>query len=196
MLPHFLDSIAGYPVVYDTIQKLAGVGEIHRRLRGHFARLGANSVIDIGGGTGTLRKLMPPGSRYVCLDIDLLKLSGFVAKHPGGNAVLCDASRAPIKSASMDMALLVNVAHHLSLELLNEVFREGWRILTDKGTFLLVDPLWVPHRWAVRVLWKLDRGSCPRSAETLQKALSAHYNIAHTERFHVFHEYGLFVGVK
>jgi len=56
----FLHQIAGQGMVYDLIQSLAGVGEIHRRLATPLQGLDGHAVVvDLAGGTGTLRKLFP-----------------------------------------------------------------------------------------------------------------------------------------
>jgi hypothetical protein len=47
-----------------------------------------------------------------------------------------------------------------------------------------------------RILWRLDRGSYPRTAETLRRVFSQHVKIAHWERFAIHHEYVFGVGVR
>jgi hypothetical protein len=53
--------------VYDSIQFLAGASITRSRLR-HYLEDCHGRVLDIGGGTGSLNALLPPGCRYTCLE--------------------------------------------------------------------------------------------------------------------------------
>jgi len=153
-------------------------------------------VVDLAGGTGTLRRLFPEDAIYCCLDNEMAKLAGFRRKYPRGAAVLGDVTQAPVRSEGVDMVTGINMAHHLSDELVSRFLAEAQRMLKPGGRFVLVDPLWAPERWAGRLLWKLDRGSHPRTAESLATAVSRYFRIAHEERFAVYHEYALFIASK
>jgi hypothetical protein len=51
-------------------------------------------------------------------------------------------------------------------------------------------------RWAGRVLWRLDRGSYPRSAEELQEKLERKFKVIHWEKYSIYHEYVFGIGVR
>lgn len=183
------------PWVYDQVQLLAGVRYVHHRLATQIAPLSAGSLaLDFGGGTGILRSLVPFTCTYVCLDIDMLKLRGFLSKYPDGIALFADASQAPIKSDTVDIVLCTSVAHHIPDGVLTRLISESARILKDTGRFIFLDPLWEPTRWAGRLLWRYDRGSYPRTAEHLHSIISCYYEIIQWERFAVYHEYILCMG--
>jgi ubiquinone/menaquinone biosynthesis C-methylase UbiE len=189
--------IVSLPWVYDLVQLLVGVRQVHRRLVIQFAALfSASSVLDLGGGTGLLRKFWRPDCAYLCLDNDSLKLQGFRTKYPTGLALLSDATQVSLKSESVDVVLCVFVAHHIPDALLAQLIDESARVLKDKGRLVLVDALWAPARQVGRLLWKYDRGSHPRTAKALQSAITRQYSITHWERFAVYHEYLLCVATK
>lgn len=197
MVKSILHKIIANPWAYEQVRRLVGARHINRRLAHRIAALPSLSlVLDLGGGTGVLQSLCPPTSKYVCLDTDLLKLRGFLSAYPDGCAVLSDASRAPLKSQSADLVLCSLVSHHLSDDVLARFLEESWRLLRSNATFIFVDAVWEPARWAGRMLWKLDRGAYPRTAEALRVVFSKYYSIVEWERFVIYHEYVLCVAAK
>jgi ubiquinone/menaquinone biosynthesis C-methylase UbiE len=195
MLTRIVHRIVARPQVYDLVQFLAGASAMRRRMAAQIAALGPiQRVVDVGGGTGAGREAVPPGCSYICLDIDPLKIQGFVEKNPGHLAIVADATRMPLSDASLDAVIFMFVAHHLSEELLGDFLREAARVLKPAGSLIFADPLWEPRRWASRLLWRYDRGSCPRTAAKLRQIVSGSFEIAHWEEFAVWHAYVLAVG--
>jgi len=117
-----LHKIAAHPWVYDQIQVLAGREQVLNRILRSTEELRPEIVVDVGGGTGTWRRLWPAACRYVCLDIEMPKLKGFRSKVPSGLAVLSDATRMCIASESADVVTCVAVAHHLTDAMLDQIF--------------------------------------------------------------------------
>lgn len=194
MLTRILHSIVARPRVYDLVQFLAGASVIRRRMAARVTGLGKISLlVDVGGGTGAGREVVPPGVPYLCLDIDPVKICGFAAKNPGAWAAVADATRMPLPDASADAVILMFVAHHLGDEMLDAFLREAARVMRPGGALVFADPLWAPRRWPGRLLWRYDRGSHPRTAARLREALSRHFDVAHWDEFAVWHAYVLAV---
>lgn len=195
MITRVLHRIVARPQVYDAVQWLVGASAMRRRMSVQIARLAPlRVVIDVGGGTGAGKEALSADCTYVCLDIDPLKIQGFVQKNPGERGVVADATRMPLPDASVDAIILMFVAHHLADDLLDAFMREAVRVLRPDGHLVFADPLWEPGRWAGRVLWKYDRGSFPRTSAALRGALAKHFEITHWEEFAVWHAYVLAVG--
>src|SRR5689334_19170618 len=127
MLTDVLHRIVARPWVYDLAQTVAGAKTVRRRLAARVEPLrGAAVVLDIGGGTGSIGELWDSRrTRYVCLDIDPMKLAGFVARNPTGLALQADATRIPIAGAAVDVVLCTNVTHHLTDPLLERMIAES-----------------------------------------------------------------------
>src|SRR5438477_915767 len=105
MLTELLHKFAAHPFVYDWIQTLAGNGKVLERLSQGLVPLNPRVVVDIGGGTGSVRDLLAADCRYVCLDVEMPKLEGFRTKVAGGLAILGDATSMPIRDASADVVI-------------------------------------------------------------------------------------------
>jgi len=188
--------IAAHPWVYDHIQSLAGQKQSLQRISKQTVGLRPGTVVDVGGGTGIWRGLWAPNCRYVCLDIEMPKLRGFRSKVPDGFAVLSDATRMPITDASVDVVMCIAVVHHLTDTMLDQVFGEALRVLKQGGHLILLDPVLNRQRLAGRILWRLDRGSYPRTDGYLREKLESRFKIVHWEKFAVYHEYVFGIGVR
>ena len=188
--------LAAHPWVYDRIQVLVGHDRVLERLSREIAALRPNVVVDIGGGTGTVRNLLPDDCRYICLDLEMPKLLGFRSKVSKGFAVLGDATSMPIVGGCADLVICKSVTHHLTDTQLEDALNESRRVLRPGGHVILFDAVLNKRRFAGRVLWRLDRGSYPRLEGDLHKKLQDKFKIIRWEKFAIHHEYVLGVGIR
>jgi len=70
------------------------------------------------------------------------------------------------------------------------------RPLQPGGRVILVDPVLDDERVAGRMLWKLDRGSFPRTASNLRRIMEQRFAFEHWDEFAVWHGYVLGIGRK
>ena len=197
MILKALHTVASYGPVYDMIQAVCGVKLIDRRLRRLLeAYPDYRSVLDIGGGTGRVRSQLSSGCKYYCLDNEAPKLRQLQRTTQGAHAILGDATKAPIATASMELVLCVAVSHHLSDSEFQQVLLEITRILKPGGRLMFHDPLWSRSWLPGRLLWSLDRGSNPRNKEALLSILTKHVQIIHQEEFRMGHDYLLLLASK
>jgi len=196
MLLGLLHRIASHPWVYDRIQTLAGNNLVIELFSRRLAPLNPKIVVDIGGGTGALRNLVGVDCRYICLDLEMPKLIGFRSKSIGALAVLGDATSIPIIDGIADMVICKSVTHHLTDLMLEQGLDESSRVLKPGGHMILFDAVVSPGRLAGRILWRLDRGSYPRSAEELRKKFERRFKVVHWEKFAIYHEYVFGIGVR
>jgi SAM-dependent methyltransferase len=185
LLGRSLARIVSLPAVYDVVQRAAGARPILARLRSALAPAAGRTVLDVGGGTGTLETVLPAGARYVWLDPDDRKLAGFRAKSQS-LAILGDATRIPLRDDSVDWCVSVAVSHHLDDEAFGAMLSEIRRVTRDRFVFL--DAVVTP-RLRSRFLWHYDRGRHPRTAEALRRELAARFEIASATEFSVHHRY-------
>jgi SAM-dependent methyltransferase len=196
MLTDLLHRVVANPTVYDTVQVLAGSADLDRRLAANLGEIAARPIIlDVGGGTGLPPSLWPAGTTYLCLDIDPVKLAGFLRKGRPGVALRGDATHLPLRTGSLDLVVCKNVTHHLSDEQLPRMFKESARVLKPSGRMLFIDAVKAPERWRSRVLWRYDRGAHPRLVDTLRQAMASEFGIAHWEVFDNFHRYAFGLGI-
>ena len=195
-LLEILHKIAAHPWVYDRIQTVAGQKTSLARIRARISCSARDLIIDVGGGTGATRSVWPDGCRYVCLDIEMPKLRGFHSKHPGGLGVLGDATRMPFADGAADVFVCVAMVHHLTDEMFDQLFEEAFRVLRPGGRVVLLDPVLNRDRWLGLALWRLDRGSNPRTADELRGRLASRFQVEHWESYAIYHEYVLGIGVR
>jgi SAM-dependent methyltransferase len=184
----FLRRLASQPRVYDAIQFMAGSRVAAGIMRRWFA--GARGlVVDVGGGTGRIKTLLPSNTRHVCIDLDELKLSGYAAKFDDGLAVQGDASMLPLRSGAVDAITFVAVSHHLTDQGLSRVFDEIARVQSPHSTFFFFDAIHVPGRLLSRLLWHHDRGSYPRTKNQLVTELRRHFRVIDCFEHTILHRY-------
>jgi ubiquinone/menaquinone biosynthesis C-methylase UbiE len=198
VLTELLHRAASHAVVYDAIQLVAGAAPLlEKRLAENLGHLPSRpTILDVGGGTGLPPSLWPEGTTYVCLDIDSLKLAGFVGKKRPGSPVQADATRLPLRGETVDLVVCKNVSHHLTDEQLPRLFGESARVLKRGGRMLFIDAVLAPERFRSRLLWRYDRGSHPRTSEVLKEAMAAELNIDRWEDFAHHFRYVFLAGVK
>jgi len=190
-----LHKVAAVPAVYDVIQKVAGSAKCQEMISAQLAALpGSGAALDVGGGTGTLRALLPATWRYKCLDPDPQKLEGFRSKYPDDQAIEASACDIPCPDGSFDLCIMVAVSHHLTAEEFDTALAETARVLRHDGMFVFVDAVWQPAYFRGRFLWSVDRGSCPKTASDLRAVASKHFVLEHEESWSVHHEYLLLRG--
>jgi SAM-dependent methyltransferase len=198
VLRTLLGRIAAIPRVYDLIQTAAGNDVVQKRLAECLQALPVRSrLIELGGGTGLAAGAVRDDIEYVCLDLDAAKLQRFVRQHRGARVVAADATRCPIRTGAADAVMAVKVTHHLDDTQLVAMVQEAARIVRPGGTLIVVDAVRT-SRVASRVLWKVDRGVHPRTADAIRAAVASGFTPIHVEEFSVTfrHQFLLCVGSR
>jgi SAM-dependent methyltransferase len=97
---------------------------------------GHGRVLDIGGGSGMISRVLiaEPGTECVCIDISLPML-----KHSPVSSVQADALMLPFRDNSFDLVMAAAFLHHLpGLE--PQLLRECHRVLRPGGRLIGYDP--------------------------------------------------------
>ncbi len=191
MLRAMLQGLTRIPSVYAASQYFAGVRMVHARLSVRLSRRKLGTVLDVGGGVGLVRPLCRETRAYVCLEYAPRILASFHRSYPADGAVLGDAARLPFADESFDTVLCVMMLHHLDDSAARECLAQSARVLRQSGRLLMVEPLWNPSRLRGRMLWRLDRGSHPRTMQENLELVGAAFEIVYAERFSAHHEYVL-----
>jgi len=191
MLRELLHRIVSIPRVYDTVQKLAGRDRIYRWLAPCLADYSGRKVLDVGGGTGELARIVPRAADYIWLDNDAQKLKGVRQKIKKVRAVLGDASQIGLKDKCVDVGVCVAVSHHLTDPQLADMLSEIGRVCRSRLIF--VDAIRHQTSPLSNLLWRYDRGSYPRTAEQLRSCIERYFRIESEARNAVYHHYWLCV---
>jgi hypothetical protein len=173
------------PKLYDLVQVVLGMRISQAKLGPFFAEMENARVIDVGGGTALHGRLLPTSASYLCLDLDIEKLER--AHMSGARALQCDATQIPLATKSVDYAMCIAFAHHLSDVALTTALREIARVVRRKLIFL--DPLAQDRLSFPWLLWKLDAGSHPRSEQQLLAAISDVFTCDYVESYAIYHRY-------
>ena len=186
-----LGAILGDPRLYNAVQVLFGLPYTQQRLAPHLAAADGQTVLDVGAGTSLVAPLLPASTRYIWLDNDPRKLALAVRCRQPAAAVIADAARLPLRPASVDVGICLAVSHHLTDAELDAMVAGLARVVRNRLIFL--DALACPESLRSRLLWRLDRGSHPRSGEALQAILGRAFVLEHVEHYTVYHRYMLCV---
>ena len=103
-----------------------------------------------------------------------------------------DVTRAGFKPECFDVVLCQAVSHHLSDEVVADLFSESARVLKPDGRLVFLDAT-KTQRATGRLLWKLDQGSSPRAERHLRALLDSRFEVDSWDRFAMLHDYVLVV---
>ena len=133
--------------LFDRVVNLLGYGKTFKRMALELSEItDGEKVLDVGCGSGTLlieAKTRYPNSDFVGIDPDkkVLRLAERKLEQAGVKARLAQgfAQELPFPSASFDLAISTLIFHHLSSSVKVEATRDIYRVLKEKGRFLLAD---------------------------------------------------------
>lgn len=132
---------------YDRVNNLLGYGKAFKRMALELSEIvDGEKVLDVGCGSGTLlieAKTRYPNSDFVGIDPDkkIIQLAERKFEQAGLKVRLVQgfAQELPFPSASFDLVISTLIFHHLSPPVKIEATREIYRVLREKGRFLLAD---------------------------------------------------------
>jgi ubiquinone/menaquinone biosynthesis C-methylase UbiE len=132
--------------LYDPLQRLLGMGSVHRQLANQARIQREQRVLEIGCGTGNLAiliKRLHPGAEVVGIDPDPRPLARAQLK-AGREALSVQLDRGfaeelPYPDASFDRVLSALMFHHLGPEEKQKTLDEARRVLKPGGSLHLLD---------------------------------------------------------
>src|SRR5258708_5925481 len=193
-LTRLIHQFAAEPRNYELIQFVFGGPISYAIIRQAIGSIRVDQVLlDIGGGTGFNKRNLKFDCRYICLDYDLQKLEGSHTELNDVNYLQGDACCLPFGSQSVDLSMLMAVAHHLTDQQFSLAVQEALRVIKPNGRFIYIDPVWLPWRLPGRLLWFLDRGSYPRTRERIREILSGYGQLVFERHYTILHNYIIYI---
>jgi len=186
-----LHRFASDPRVFDLLQHHLGLEQQHEHLAPHLSQIDAQTVLDVGAGTGNHASLLPESASYLGLDLDHDKLKALRAKSPTAQGIVGDATAICLQGKSVDCALCVDLTHHLSDSQLPLLFDELARVPSRR--LILLEALDQGGSRLSNLLWRWDRGRHPRAEDALRSAVEKRFVVEHAESFAMYHRYVLWV---
>ena len=131
---------------YDPLQRLLGMGSVHRQLINQARIKSDQRILEIGCGTGNLAiliKRLYPGAEVIGIDPDPKALAR--AQRKAGREALSVqldrgfAEELPYPDASFDRVLSALMFHHLGPEEKEKMLDEARRVLKPGGSLHLLD---------------------------------------------------------
>jgi ubiquinone/menaquinone biosynthesis C-methylase UbiE len=187
MLHSLAHKIVSQPRVYDWVQKAVGAEAVGRFLAPHLKESAGHSLLDVGAGTGNNLRLLPDSTRYIWMDNDTQKLSGYRAKQSCELGVLGDATQLSFRDKCIDYGLCTAVFHHLNDAELSRLVDELGRVIRRR--LIALDAVECVDRPMSNLLWKYDRGSFPRTGERIRAALGRRFDLEFVDELTVYHRY-------
>jgi SAM-dependent methyltransferase len=122
---------------YDGLQGRVVQRLLRQHLRRFWGDVKGQRVLGYGYATPYLKPLMAEAERVVAL---MPQQQGAIYWPPEDRALvsLCDEAELPIETSSIDRMLVIHGLQ--SVESLDSILREAWRVLTGQGQLLLVVP--------------------------------------------------------
>jgi len=130
-------------------------------------------VIDVGGGTGFFSQaIIEKVSKAVVVDPSYRMLKKI--RHPNISVIQGDGSFLSVKNETFDLAVLVNVLHHIHRNKQKEVLAEAFRALKKNGRLFIIE-VFFPKTFFNRLFCTLENLAVGKtyhlSAEQLESYL-------------------------
>jgi len=169
MIMDFARSALSFPVVYDSYQSLVGAPRCHQRFISAMVRPAAGDrVLDIGCGVGASVRYLPPGVRYVGIDISESYIARARSDYADRGDFFCvDAGSVQAETlGQFDLAFSFGVLHHLSDDVVARVLELVRRVVRPGGRFVTIDPCYKTGQNAIaKLMIDNDRGEFVRDED-------------------------------
>jgi len=115
------------------------------------------TIIDVGGGTGLIAKVLR--GKTQTSDIAVIDLSRSMLKKINDrtvSAIQGDITVFPLKNETVSLAVLINTMHHIPREKQRVALQEVNRILKKHGRIFIID-IWFPDTFLSNLFVKIEK---------------------------------------
>jgi ubiquinone/menaquinone biosynthesis C-methylase UbiE len=122
-------------------------------------------VLDFGCGVGSICSMFSPKD-YIGIDCDEKRIKYAQRLHPEFKFHSSRDNKLPVNDNSLDYILISSVLHHIPTEALNLYMPEFHRILSQGGTVLVIEPVFVKeYPLANYYMSHIDKGQFIRTED-------------------------------
>jgi ubiquinone/menaquinone biosynthesis C-methylase UbiE len=144
------------------------------------------SIIDVGGGTGLIAKVLrskTKNSTIVVIDLSRSMLEKI--NDPSVSAIQGDVTVFPLKDESFSLAILINTVHHIPQEKQQVALREVFRILKKQGRIFIIE-IWFPNTFLSNLFVKIEKLLVGKTAHLTSDAMKQEVQKAGFNDINVF----------
>jgi len=114
-------------------------------------------IIDVGGGTGLIAKVLrSKAPQDTIMVIDLSRSMLQKVKDQTLTLVQGDVTAYPLKDETFTLAILINTIHHIYETKQQVALREVFRILKKQGRLLIIE-IWYPNTFFSNLFIKIEK---------------------------------------
>lgn len=142
-----------------------------------------DSVVDVGCGTGDMAAIVPPGCRYLGVDLseDNLRTARDWQSAPGREFRQLDLTREPLPGGPFDVALVVAILHHMDDATIDTVLTQ--LVPQIRKRIVVMDFIAMEGNPVQRMWAALDQGKHVRTLWQQKALLEKHMRIVSGDVF-------------
>lgn len=168
------------PALYRLLQGAVGAGQTRRRFLDDWVRPESGQrTLEVGCGPGDLLVDLPPGGRFVGVDLEPRYLRAAERRWGDRGTFLCaragDVGRT-LHGERFDLVLALFLFHHLDDDEARRLVDAAHELLVPGGVLATIDPVRLPgQRPAARWLIDRDRGAHVRAPATYRALIEERF---------------------
>lgn len=175
---NFRERVLGNTLVYKTFKNLVSPPHLVAKTVQEFLQVpDGSTVLDLGCGYGDLAHFYTGRCTYIGIDSNANYIKEARRRNSRSDAefLVGDVSDVAVREKGpFDLVLMTGVLHHLTDEQVIGVVAGSRELVSDKGRFVAIEPVFSPdQRLSARLLIASDRGRYVRNKEGYTHLLSS-----------------------
>lgn len=181
-----IKELLSYPLFYDALQALVGSSRARRLLVDEYIKpFPQAKILDIGCGTGNMRRYLPDYVQYTGIDINQMYINAAKKEFTINDTFICcditDLGTTKINRTLYDIILAIGLIHHLNDEKAKRVFIESRKLLSSGGRIVTFDNVYTSQQSCIaRHIISHDRGKFVRNLDEYMNLICSSFQQVET----------------